>query len=1004
MPWPLASSYSAMLQSPAVAFRDESLRRATIHRDQNNQPFGMSGPFAVVYQAQLPNGQRLALRAFTSDQGPDRGVCCRVISEYLRQHREVRCLIAFEYHDKGIRAADGKMYPLVTMEWVRGATLFDWVRTKCLDRAAPSLTRAAERWVDLIQELADAQIAHGNLQHANVMVTEQDEFKLVDYDCMCVPALVGRRNPEIGVEPYQHPERNADTLLSPQLDNFSAIVIYVALRALAAAPQLWDELVEKNRYDKLLFHRHDFLDPGRSHLYQQLVRSPDQVVAQLTKDLFELYRGPLARVPSLKQFLFSYDHVRSLLSQRAWDQAVELIERHGGSAGAPADLQPKIREAQDRVNCRKTVERMVQAGDEAGMKQYYNPRLLDDYPAAQPVAQIARSAGQVLQVLDQLQGAKQQHRWRDLVRIWDHQRQLLESRQGPLVQAFRAEVDSWRIRNQLCDQVLGLIRQPRCDFRELAPAWDRLCRLQGHPDIERHRIEVLEILRWPKAVHFHLALQDSKVAFRNPEWRELKIAAGAWHLPRPCSGECATIYQASRPNGTSLAIRVFNTAAADRQERYLKIAEYLQRRPLKCFVPFTYEDAGIRSLRDGRWYPVLIMDWISGVTLDDWVRKNCRKRNQKHLATAVKVWLQTIDKLTAARVAHGDLSHGNVMVNDKGELKLVDYDCVCVPSLEQRANPETGTPAYQHPARTQHTLLSPWLDNFSAIVILVALKALAADPQLWDRFVEGPRCESLLFRSQDLRDPDDSPLFRELKRSPDAEVRRLSQRLAELARGSLDEVPTLADLAQEGPSPASSRIPAPGPSTRAVVRDRRAPTTAASAPAPDPAPLHDAAARTSEAPRRSPPEPTPKSGGTFDVFISYRRRGGGAELARLIRSELQQRGRRVFLDVDDLRSGHFDETLLTHIERAPNFLLILTPDSLARCVDQDDWLRREIDQAIRKQRNIIPLMAPGFEMPKPADLPDDLRPLAMQHGLPYSHEYFDAVMNKIVENLRPQKE
>ena len=102
----------------------------------------------------------------------------------------------------------------------------------------------ADRWLDAVKELADASIAHGDLQHGNVMVTPGNEIKLVDYDCMCVPALVGRRNLEVGVEPYQHPQRNAKTLLSLDLDHFSAMVIYVALRALSVEPQLWIKYVE----------------------------------------------------------------------------------------------------------------------------------------------------------------------------------------------------------------------------------------------------------------------------------------------------------------------------------------------------------------------------------------------------------------------------------------------------------------------------------------------------------------------------------------------------------------------------------------------------------------------------------------------------------------------------------------------------------------------------------------------------------------------------------------
>ena len=131
-------------------------------------------------------------------------------------------------------------------------------------------SRASNEWVATIKELQTAQIAHGHLQHANIMVTDREKLKLVDYDCMCVPALVGRKNLEIGVDPYQLPARNQDTKLSLDLDNFSALFILVALKAVAANPELWANYVSKPQYDKLLFRREDLDSPKESRLIQEL--------------------------------------------------------------------------------------------------------------------------------------------------------------------------------------------------------------------------------------------------------------------------------------------------------------------------------------------------------------------------------------------------------------------------------------------------------------------------------------------------------------------------------------------------------------------------------------------------------------------------------------------------------------------------------------------------------------------------------------------------------------
>ncbi len=139
-------------------------------------------------------------------------------------------------------------------------------------------------------------------------------------------------------------------------------------------------------------------------------------------------------------------------------------------------------------------------------------------------------------------------------------------------------------------------------------------------------------------------------------------------------------------------------------------------------------------------------------------------------------------------------------------------------------------------------------------------------------------------------------------------------------------------------------------------------------------------------------------GAQYDVFISYRR-GSDAQTARLLRNELQQRNLRVFLDVDDLRSGHFDEALLEHIREAPSFLVILSPHSLDRCKDLDDWLRRELACAIAEKKNVVPIMMEGFDFPSAEDLPEELRSIGLHSGIPYSHHFFEAMMKKIMAYL-----
>lgn len=93
---------------------------------------------------------------------------------------------------------------------------------------------------------------------------------------------------------------------------------------------------------------------------------------------------------------------------------------------------------------------------------------------------------------------------------------------------------------------------------------------------------------------------------------------------------------------------------------------------------------------------------------------------------------------------------------------------------------------------------------------------------------------------------------------------------------------------------------------------------------------------------------------TYDVFLSYRR-SDGKLLARLLKESLEKQGYRVFLDMDELLDGVFDERVLQAIESAPIFLLLMTPHVCNRCSHEKDWVRMEIACAIRSKKTIVPV-------------------------------------------------
>jgi hypothetical protein len=138
------------------------------------------------------------------------------------------------------------------------------------------------------------------------------------------------------------------------------------------------------------------------------------------------------------------------------------------------------------------------------------------------------------------------------------------------------------------------------------------------------------------------------------------------------------------------------------------------------------------------------------------------------------------------------------------------------------------------------------------------------------------------------------------------------------------------------------------------------------------------------------------------AFLSYRRESSAAT-ARLLRASLASRGWNAFLDVDDLGSSHFDDRLLLEIKRAEAFIVVLSPGSLDRCCEPSDWLRREISHAIKWKKRIVPVVKDGFTFDLKNPLPADLSELPRYNCVQYSHQYFDATIERLLTFLTDQE-
>lgn len=290
--FPLGSDYVEALQNTTVCFTDTDLRGASLRMTSLGRPKPISGNFASVFELTSPAGDRYAVKCFTREV-PDQARRYQAISDHLATVRHP-WKVGFEYVTHGILVRDS-WFPVLKMEWVSGTSLARWIEDHLNDAAA--IGKLAERFAELTDQLAEAGVAHGDLQHGNLLVAVDGALRLVDYDGMYVPELAGLRATEKGHRNYQSPLRG-DADFGPELDRFSTWVIYLSLVALAADPGLWGRLHEPGG-EYLLLDGSDFADPAASLRLPALLQHPTPAVRELAQRIRDQLATPLALLSEL---------------------------------------------------------------------------------------------------------------------------------------------------------------------------------------------------------------------------------------------------------------------------------------------------------------------------------------------------------------------------------------------------------------------------------------------------------------------------------------------------------------------------------------------------------------------------------------------------------------------------------------------------------------------------------------------------------------------------------
>ena len=198
-----------------------------------------------------------------------------------------------------------------------------------------------------------------------------------------------------------------------------------------------------------------------------------------------------------------------------------------------------------------------------------------------------------------------------------------------------------------------------------------------------------------------------------------------------------------------VAVKCFLKEQEGRAESYQLIAQELAYTSSSFLTPFRYLDKEIfvesQSTNDEE-FPVVLMDWVEGETLDRYIQSHLADPNALRLLAFQ--FSRLASWLLSQPFAHGDLKPDNILVRSDGTLTLVDYDGMYVPAMEGTAARELGSPDFRHPLRTAERF-NEHIDDFPLAVILLSLKALSLSPSLWNTYGASDR---LLFSAADYRD------------------------------------------------------------------------------------------------------------------------------------------------------------------------------------------------------------------------------------------------------------
>lgn len=219
--------------------------------------------------------------------------------------------------------------------------------------------------------------------------------------------------------------------------------------------------------------------------------------------------------------------------------------------------------------------------------------------------------------------------------------------------------------------------------------------------------------------------------------------------PYRSSGAFAVVFKMKdEQTGKCYALKCFTEEQEGRAEAYRKIADELECVDSSYLTSVKYleKEIFVDSSCEKDEFPVLLMDWIDGETMENYIAENYQ--DNYAMAMLCYRFCKMAAWLRSQPFAHGDIKPDNIMVRPDGSLTLIDYDGMFVPAMKGQKSPTIGTKDFSHPLRTVDDF-DETIDDFALASIALSLKAISLKPSLLDEYGSADR---LLFSADDCRD------------------------------------------------------------------------------------------------------------------------------------------------------------------------------------------------------------------------------------------------------------